>query len=198
MSDEGPLKLSDEEVFELRNPGERDKHYTIEVTLNGSTNEYTARFGTFYGVHKTLAEALSQLANRLDAARVYGSEHFAVEEKTGKRLRCCEYCGSPIYFAKTPKGNWMPVEGTSVDAKHLEGMRSFNVVDAAGQPSVQWLSRPKGQVWIPHPEVCGTNETGPASVKLRERWEVNRKRVEERQETVVSDLRSLVTDLEEL
>lgn len=198
MSEEGPLKLGEDEVFELRNPGERDRHHTIEVTQNGATKEYTAKFGTFYGTHKTLAEALNQLANKLDAARVYGSELYDVEQQIGKRLRCCEYCGSPIYFAKTPKGNWMPVEGTSIDAKQLNGMRSFNVVDVAGTPTVQWLSRPKGQVWIPHPEVCGTNDTTPVGPLLKERWEENRKRVEARQETVVSDLRSLVTDLEEL
>lgn len=193
----GQEKMEDE-VFELREPLQRDSHLTIEVVLDGKSKEYNAKLGAFWGRSRTLAEALHQLANRLDGARVYGSEVYSDEEiLTGKRLRCCEYCGAPIFFAKTPNEKWMPVEGSSVEASQIKGMRCFSILDIAGTPHVQWLSRPQGgQVWFPHPEVCGLSDIAPPHQALWDRWQTNRKRVVERQETAVRDLQSLVNDLE--
>ena len=188
-----------DEVFELREPPQqRDRHHSIEVTQNGRTKEYTARLGAYWGTSKTLAEALHQLANALDGAKVFGSETFDSEELTGKRLRCCDYCGQPIYFAKTPNDKWLPVEGTSINGKDIGDVRCFMVLDVAGTPTVQWLSKSKarGQVWIAHPEVCGTNDTVPTSPVLKDRWEDNRKRVAARQEAAVRGLQDLVTGLE--
>lgn len=192
---EGQEEWADK-VFELREPLNRHSHFEVKVVLDGKTKEYAAVIGAFSGKGRTMAEALGELANRLDGARVYGSETFSSEEIKGKRLRCCEYCGEPIFFALTPNEKWMPVDGVSVPALHVKGMRCFAVLDVAGRPTVEWLSRPTGQVWIPHPDVCGTSDEPPKAPYLLERWEQNRKRVAEREVAAVKGLQDLVADLQ--
>ncbi len=196
---DGQVRLEDD-VFELREPLQRDSHFSIDVTQDGRTKEWRVRLstGAFSGSSRTLAEALHQMANRIDAAKVFGSETFDKQELTGKRLRCCDYCGQPIFFALTPNEKWLPVDGTSVDGKDIGDLRCFLVADNAGKPAVQWLSKSKarGQVWIAHPDVCGTNETEPSSPVLKERWLENRERVVVRQQEAVRGLQNLVTEME--
>lgn len=189
----------EDDVFELRQPLQRDSHFSIEVTQDGKSKEWRARLGKagFTGSGPNLSEALHQLANKLDHAKVYGSETFDKMELTGKRLRCCDYCGEPIFFAKTRNDRWMPVDGVSIDGKDIGDLRCFLVGDEGGTPTVQPLSpsRARGQVWIAHPDICGTNETEPKSPALKARWQDNRARVETRQQDAVAGLQKLAADL---
>jgi len=185
------------EVFELREPPQRNSHFNIEVIQNGKTDQYLATLSpSLYGEGRTLAESLHQLGNRLDGLRIYGSELYDPEHLVGGKLRKCDYCGASIFFALTPNEKWMPVDGKTVLGKELSGQRAFVIIDVAGKPHVRALSNPDGEVWIPHPEVCGAKQDAPVGKVLIERWEQNRGRTIKLEETLVADLQELVYDLE--
>jgi hypothetical protein len=196
LEDSGQEKMEGD-VFELREPSQRDKHLNIEVVQNGKTKEYIAKSGSFFGQGRTLADALHQLANGFDGAKIYGSENFDPDSLVGEKLRQCEYCSASIFFALTQNNKWMPLDGRSVEGKDLNGFRAFTILDLGGKPHVRFVSKPQGQVWIPHPEVCGANKEGPPAVPiLQQRWEQNRKRTADLELEAVVDLQTIVHDLE--
>lgn len=186
-------------VFELREPNQRDSHLNIEVVQNGKTKRYVATLSAAaYGEGRSLAEALHDLANTLDAHKIYGSEKYDPEHLVGNKLRKCQYCGAKIFFALTSNDKWMPLDGYSVEGKELNGLvRAYYVEDINRRPHVKSLSNPQGEVWIPHPEVCGANKEGPpASVKLLwTRWKANCVNALDLEEAAVKDLQEIVTEL---
>lgn len=186
------------EVFELREPQKRDSHHVVDVVQNGVTKRYTVRLSShFYAQGRTLSDALHQLANKLDAAKVFGAESYDPERLTGKKLRLCQYCGAAIFFARTQNNKWLPLDADSIDAGDAQPVRTFGLIDSGGSPHVRSLSNPEGQVWVAHPDVCGAQEIAPESTALQQRWVVNRKQVVERKTEAVTDLTQIVHDLED-
>lgn len=200
------LLQSDDFDFELREPGQRDRHFVIDVAQDGKTQRYNVRLdgsaaATANG--RTLSDALHELANVLEGWRAYGTDVFDPERISRERLRMCDRCTAPIFFALTPKGKWMPLDGephlvTSKERKlpAYERPRTFLVVDSGGQPKVQSLSNPQGYVWLAHPDICGVNTEAPTIPSLLVRWEDNRKKALDRQNSVADGLRDVIRVLE--
>lgn len=183
------------EVFELRSPVARNETINIEAVLDGPTKKYVVRVGSISGVAETLAEALYQLGNQIQAKHLYGSGKVRESHLPSKGVKSCQYCGGGIFFAKTPNDRWMPLDAKSVNANEIKGARCYVVNDIFGIPHVERLSRPQGQVWIAHPDVCGATDEAPRSAHLLVRWQENRKVAVERKSAAVQGLRDLVHDL---
>lgn len=165
-------------------PKGRNRHFTVRVRYDPITDNFAAVLDgtTLQGDGSSLAESLHQLANQIDGWRLYGSNEDAIKARTPDRN--CKYCDAPIFSAKNVNGRWVAFDTTTVEATRLflgpqQGWacRVYALVDASGQLNVRSLHRPQGQVWIPHPEVCGTVESEPSADVLSERWRANRERL---------------------
>lgn len=199
--DDGYFRLSDsEEVFELRSPQKRNSHVDINAVLVGDTDRYIVRLGDnslFYGEGYSLAEALHQLANKVDASGIHGSDKMRSETLTGNDLKPCEYCGGLLFFALTPKGKWLPVDSQSIPAGEAGGLRVFSIFERGNQKHVLFGGKPQGEAWFAHPEVCGIKDQPPSSRKLKGRWEINRQKALKKQTVAVQGLQDILHDLEE-
>lgn len=193
---EGQEKLEGE-VFQLRSPQKRNEIIPITAVLDGKTQEYVVKIGSFGETNKTLAEALHQLANQLEARHIFGSGQFDIEQMRGRKIRTCDYCGGKFFFARTVNEKWMPVDFLSVDAKEAKGMRLYTIIEVAGIPHVHPVPRGQSQVWIAHPDVCGSNSVEPNGAELSARWGENRHRAQKVELLARDSLVEILHDLEE-
>lgn len=158
-----------------------DQKFSIEVSYAGVRDKWSVVCPetTFEMEAASLCEALHKLANEYEANDLFGSGKFDPNAtETRRRTRQCTSCQGRFFFAETRNGKWMPVDAESVPASMLGSTAGHALIPVNGGTRAPQAHRvtPQfhGQVWIAHPNVCGSRPDAPDSEFLKVRWEKNR------------------------
>ena len=183
--------------FTLGEDGQKDEHLVIDAIQNGKTHAWRVRTGypAITASAASLPEALHRLANELDARNSYTAAADVEAIKLRNRLRLCQYCEAPIFFAKTQNDKWMPIDAEQIHVGPGESMRCFNVFDKSGSLQARPLTYGQGDAWVAHPDVCGIVDDEPLTLALVERWKTNRAKVLLDRDKTVEDLQRIAHDL---
>lgn len=151
---------------------------TYEVTVDGLDPSVTVRA-------RSMAEALHEAANQLAICGHWNSDRFDPNStSTHHRPTACKYCDGHLFFAEVVSGKIMPLDIESVQHRDLIDVAGYLISQSQQEISgafrrsrAQARRAPQhyqGEVWIPHPAVCGATTKSPMTPSLRERWERNR------------------------
>lgn len=179
-----------------RKPRQNEK-FQVEVVHNRKSDVYLVTLGRLRGDGVSLAEALHQLANQIDASGAYGAMKVQIMETAARKSRECKYCGASIFFGKTEAGRWVPLDTEQMPAEALgEAVRAAVFIDGFNGPVVRFAARAQGRVWVPHPDVCGANAKQPESPQLKERWLERRRVSDDTRKATAERLRAIREELE--
>lgn len=168
-------------------PGFSEPHPLITAELDFLSLTYTVTIDgldpsiTVHG--QSMAEALHEAANQLAILGHWNSDRFDPNATTSANMATsCKYCDGHLFFAETVNGKIMPLDIESVQHRDLIDVAGY-LVSWRPQTGIGPRSRAQarrapqqfqGEVWVPHPAVCGATAKAPVTPPLFERWERNR------------------------
>lgn len=201
MDELDKLELLNEVMTDDVGAGKNKRQFEIVVAHNSVRDEWTAACGLVKQTAPSVADALHDLANVFDAIGAYGSHKAQTDQYAQKNTKPCIYCQALIFFGQLQSGKWLPLDAEPIYADQALGARLATFIDHNGTHMVRFPSKPQGRVWVPHPDVCGTNPNEPLHPALKRRWKERRDganaRAAEEKDNAILLLKRIAHDLNE-